>query len=53
MIEPYTEEEREYIQYLIRKYLPSLYVREDSADHAVMFGEDEDQKVLGNSLPKE
>jgi len=38
MIEPYSEEEREYIRYLIRKYLPGVYWEDDDiVDTAVMF----------------
>ena len=37
MLEPYSKEEEEYLGYLIRKYLPGLYVEEE--DSAVMFDE--------------
>jgi|GEM_PF-5493796 len=40
MLEPYSEEEREYIRYLLRKYLPSAYA--EIEDTAVMFHEKKD-----------
>jgi len=51
MIEPYSEEEREYIRYLIRKYLPGVYWEDDDVvDTAVMF--DEGKETLQKELEK-
>lgn len=43
MLEPYSEEEKEYIRYLLRKYLPSVYADiERTSDSAVMFDDKKD-----------
>ena len=48
MLEPYSEEEKEYIRYLLRKYLPSVYA--DIEDTAVMFNDKRKNELeVGNT----
>ncbi len=44
MLEPYSEEEKEYIRYLVKKYLPGFGSQGDKGSVAIMYEEDQDVK---------
>ena len=37
MLEPYSDEEKKYIMYLVKKYLPGLGIREDRDGATIMY----------------
>ncbi len=41
MFEPYSEEEEEYVKYLVKKYLPGLGSGEGKTGPSVMFRQDQ------------
>jgi hypothetical protein len=43
MLEPYSKEEKEYIIYLVKKYLPGITVSENKDCSSVMFEYDKDK----------
>ena len=44
MLEPFSEDEKEYIRYLIKKYLPGFGSEGDKGSGAIMFEEDKDSE---------
>jgi len=42
MLEPYSEDEKDFIRYLIKKYLPGFGNQGDKDSGAIMFEEDQD-----------
>lgn len=45
MLEPYSKEEKEYIIYLVKKYLPGITVSENKDCSSVMFEFDKDKDL--------
>jgi hypothetical protein len=44
MVEPYSEEEKEYLRYLIRKYLPGIAGSSDKNVASIMYDTDNQKK---------
>lgn len=50
MLEPYSKEERDYIIYLVKKYLPGVTVTEDKEGSTVMFENNKDSNYCQKKL---